>query len=62
MASAVIKGTRTPKTSQRANLPLIKYDTLSIYIQSLHIKKILKEYFREKINYNYFIIKCKNFF
>ena len=46
----------------RASLPLVEYKALKIYIQSRHIKKILKEYFREQINYNNFIIKCKNFF
>ena len=32
-----------------------------IYIKHYHINKILKEYFKEKINYNYFIIKGKFF-
>ena len=31
----------------RTNLPFVKYNVLKIYIQSHHIKKILKEYFRE---------------
>ena len=31
----------------RASLPLVKYYVLKIYIQSHHIKKIFKEYFKE---------------
>ena len=46
----------------RASLPFVKCIALKIYIQSHHVKKILKENFREQINYNYFIIKYKNFF
>ena len=45
-----------------ASLLLVKYITPNIYVQSHHINKILKEYSREQINYNYFIIKYKNFF
>ena len=33
-----------------------------IYTWSPYIKKMLKEYFKEQINYNYFIIKSKIFF
>ena len=46
----------------KASLPLVRCIALKIYIQSHHIKKSLKENFKEKINYNYFIIKYKNFF
>ena len=46
----------------KANLPFIKCIALKIYIQSHHVKKILKEYFKEQINYNYCIIKYKNLF
>ena len=46
----------------KANLPFIKCIALKIYSQSHHVKKILKEYFREQINYNYCIIKYKNLF
>ena len=36
--------------------------TKLIYTWTHYIKKILKKYFKEQINYNYFIIKYKIFF
>ena len=56
------KGWSSTHLTTRASLPYVKYDALNIYIRSHHIKKILKEYFRDQINYYYFIIKYKNFF
>ena len=46
----------------RASFPFVKYIVFKIYIQIHHVKKIIKKYFKEQINYNYFIIKYKNFF
>ena len=51
-----VKGTQmvwgSAHLTTRASLPLVKYDAFNIYIQSHHINKILKEYFKEQINYN----------
>ena len=50
------------KNTIKASFPFVKYIVFKIYIQIHHVKKIIKEYFKEQINYNYFIIKYKNFF
>ena len=52
---------RDSNPTTRASMPFVKYIALKIYIQSHHVKKILKENFREQIKYNYFIIKKKSF-
>ena len=38
-------------------MPFVKDVAPNIFILSHQINKILKEYFEEQINYNYFIIK-----
>ena len=53
---SIVEGSTTLPTT-RASLPLDKLFYIYIYIKSYHINKLLKEYFEEQVNYNYFIIK-----
>ena len=43
----------------RASLPFVNYHApyIYIYIKGFHIHKILKQSFKQRINYNYFISK-----
>ena len=54
-----IEGTWTPNKRLTWSLayPCLIYCTKHVYIEIHQIKQILKEYFREQNNYNYFIIK-----